>query len=341
MNRALHGEKRFAKSGGSRHKNGVTKAFLLGAGLGTRLQPLTHRLPKPLVPFGHQPLIKHAWQACVALGCDDFAVNTHHLPQMWQDPQWGWGCVDWQTLPERGGNGEAVVQGQWQDTSIRLFYEPILLETGGGLRNVRSWMGEENVLVHNGDIFSTMPLAQLVAAHERSGLPVTLALRSEGTAKHIACADGKVLDIRNKLGKGEGTHLFSGIYCMNAEVFDYLPAENVVSVIPAFLRLAELGKLGCVVLDEGVWFDLGERISYLQAHQQLLLGDAIHPSATIASDAVIERSFIGAGAVVGAGAQIRDSVLWPLSRVEAGAQLQHCIVYSGEVAAGMHSHASL
>ena len=128
---------------------------------------------------------------------------------------------------------------------------------------------------------------------------------------------------------------------MNAEVFDYLPAVNVVSVIPAFLRLAELGKLGCVVLDEGVWFDLGERISYLQAHQQLLLGDAIHPSATIASDAVIERSFIGAGAVVGAGAQIRDSVLWPLSRVEAGAQLQHCIVYSGEVAAGMHSHASL
>jgi NDP-sugar pyrophosphorylase family protein len=115
----------------------------------------------------------------------------------------------------------------------------------------------------------------------------------------------------------------------------------VVSVIPAFLRLAELGKLGCVVLDEGEWFDLGERESYLQAHRELLLGDAIHPTALVAADAVIERSFIGAGSVIGAGAQVRDSVLWPQSRVEAGARLEKCIVYSENVIEGEHSHADL
>jgi NDP-sugar pyrophosphorylase family protein len=319
----------------------VTKAFLLGAGLGTRLQPLTHRLPKPLVPFGAQPLIKHAWQACAALGCNDFAVNTHHLPQMWKDPLWGWGCTDWKTLPERGENGEFVEQGHWQGASIRLFHEPVLLETGGGLRNVREWMGNDSVLVHNGDIFSTMSLELLEQAHRRSGLPLTLALRSQGSAKHIAHEEGRVIDIRNMLGKAEGSHVFSGIYCMNAELFDYLPEENVVSVIPAFLRLAELGKLGCVVLDDGAWFDLGERVSYLQAHQQLMLGDAIHPTAIIAVDAIIERSFIGAGSVVGTGAVIRDSVLWPMSRVDDAAQLQNCIVYSGNAIAGKHVHADL
>ena len=341
MNRAHHAKKGIAKLQAAGHKTGVTKAFLLGAGLGTRLQPLTHRLPKPLVPLGHQALVKHAWQACVALGCEDFAVNTHHLPQMWQDSLWGWGCEDWQAVPEQGGNGETVVRGHWQGTSIRLFHEPVLLETGGGLRNVREWMGEENVLVHNGDIFSTMPLEQLVAAHESSGLPVTLALRSEGKAKHIASADGKVIDIRNRLGKAEGTHVFTGVYCMNAALFDVLPDETVVSVIPAFLRLAELGKLGCVVLDEGEWFDLGERESYLQAHRELLLGDAIHPTAVVAADAVIERSFIGAGSVIGAGAQVRDSVLWPQSRVAAAARLEMCIVYSENVIEGEHSHADL
>lgn len=319
----------------------MTKAFLLGAGLGTRLQPLTHRLPKPLVPFGAQPLIKHAWQACVALGCDDFAVNTHHLPGMWKDPLWGWGCTDWQTLSEKGENGEFVEQGNLQGSSIRLFHEPLLLETGGGLRNVRAWMGDDTVLVHNGDIFSTMPLELLEEAHRQSGLPVTLALCSQGPAKHIAYEKGRVIDIRNMFGKAEGTHVFSGIYCMNAELFDYLPAQNVVSVIPAFLRLAELGKLGCVVIDEGVWFDLGERVSYLQAHQQMMLGDPIHPSANIAADAIIERSFIGAGSVVGAGAVIRDSVLWPMSQVDNAARLQQCIVYSGKSIAGLHHDVDL
>jgi NDP-sugar pyrophosphorylase family protein len=334
-------QKRFANREAARHKKRVTKAFLLGAGLGTRLQPLTHRLPKPLVPFGAQPLIKHAWQACVALGCDDFAVNTHHLPQMWKDPLWGWSCADWQTLSEQGENGEFVEQGNLQGSSIRLFHEPLLLETGGGLRNIRAWMGDDTVLVHNGDIFSTMPLKKLEQAHRQTGLPVTLALRSQGSAKHIAYEEGRVIDIRNMLGKAEGTHVFSGIYCMNAELLDYLPAQNVVSVIPAFLRLAELGKLGCVVIDEGAWFDLGDRVSYLQAHQQMMLGDAIHPSAIIAKDAVIERSYIGAGVVVGAGAIIRDSVLWQLNHVENAAYLQSCIGYSGNPITGTHHDADL
>lgn len=260
---------------------------------------------------------------------------------MWKDPLWGWGCTDWKMLTERGENGEHVELGHWQNASIRLFHEPILLETGGGLRNVRAWMGDDTVLVHNGDIFSTMSLELLEEAHRQSGLPVTLALRTHGTAKHIAHENGRVIDIRHMLGKAEGTHVFSGIYCMNAELFDYLPAQNIVSVIPAFLRLAELGKLGCVVLDEGAWFDLGERVSYLKAHQQLMLGDPIHPSATIAKDAFIERSFIGAGSVVGAGAVIRDSVLWPMSQVENATHLQGCIGYSGNPITGTHQDADL
>jgi mannose-1-phosphate guanylyltransferase len=319
----------------------VTKAFLLGAGLGTRLQPLTKYLAKPLVPFGAMPLIHHTWHACRALGCEDFAINTHHLPRCWQDPQWGFACGDWQTLEEKGENGVAVVRGHWQGTSIRLFHEPILLETGGGLRNVRAWMGEEDVLVHNGDIFSTMPLEKLVEAHERSGLPVTLVLRSQGTARHIAMHDGKVIDIRNKLGKAEGTHVFSGIYLMNASLLEQLPRENVVSVIPAFQRLAEMGKLGAVVIDEGEWFDLGERKSYLQAHRRFPAHEAIHPSAQVAADAVIENSFIGAGAEIGAGAVVCDSVLWPQSHVAAGARLQGCIVCSGEIVQGAHTDADL
>ncbi len=63
----------------------IQKAFMLGAGLGTRLRPLTDRLPKPLVPLFHRPLIEWGMMACRDLGISQFAINTHHLPDEWQN----------------------------------------------------------------------------------------------------------------------------------------------------------------------------------------------------------------------------------------------------------------
>lgn len=288
----------------------VKNAFILGAGLGNRLRPLTERLPKPLVPLFHRPLAEWAMEACAKAGISRFAVNTHHLAAAWD----GFGSGD----------------------DLTLFNEPILLETGGGLKNIEGWMGGDAVLVHNGDIFSTLPLKKLIAAHEASGLPVTLAVRSEGVAKHIAldASSARVSDIRNSLGRGEGTHTFTGIYCVNPAFLELIPAGEKISVIPAFLELAESGRLGAIVLDEGVWLDLGDRESYLLAHRELGLGPAIHPLALIAEGATVERSVVGPGAIVEKGAIVRDSVLWPDSKVAEGAILERCIVFSSVPATG-------
>lgn len=59
----------------------MTKAFVLGAGLGTRLRPLTDRLPKPLIPVINRSLITWAFDALLAAGVTEFLVNTHHLPE--------------------------------------------------------------------------------------------------------------------------------------------------------------------------------------------------------------------------------------------------------------------
>lgn len=286
----------------------VKKAFILGAGLGNRLRPLTDRLPKPLVPLFHRPLAEWAMVACARAGIEQFAINTHHLPAAWS----GFGA----------GN------------EVTLFHEPVLLETGGGLKNIAAWMGDDPLLVHNGDIFSTLPLAKLIAAHAASGLPVTLALRSQGVARHIALdASGtRVTDIRNLLGTAEGTHVFTGIYCVSPAFLGRIPAGEKISVIPAFLELAKSGQLGAIVLDEGVWLDLGDRESYLQAHRELALAPSVHPQAVVAG-AVIERSVVGPGAVVESGAVVRDSVIWPGGRVSADAVLDRCIVFS-QVPAG-------
>lgn len=297
----------------------MTQAFILGAGLGTRLRPLTHQLPKPLVPLIHEPLATYAMAACVKAGIRRFAINTHHLPEQWK---------------------RFIGRPEIRKLDITLFHEPVLLETGGGLKNIESWIGDEPVLVHNGDIFSTMHLDKLIAAHKASGLPVTLALRSDGSEadKRVALDDSstRVTDLRHSLGIAKGTHVFSGIYCVNPEFLDLIPAGEVISVIPAFLELVKQNLLGAVVLDQGVWLDLGDRDSYLKAHRNLDPALAIHADAVVETGATVENSAIGPGAVISSGAVVRNSVVWPGGHVAAGADLEDCIVYSKKPATGRH-----
>ena len=320
--------------------NTVHQAFIPGAGLGTRLRPLTDRVPKPLVPLYHRALVEWAMDACVRAGVRRFAINTHHLAEAWND--FGTDAPDNPPVIS-GANGQPLCMRTWNDREVALLHEPILLETGGGLKNIAAWVDPAPLLVHNADIFSTLPLDQLIRAHEASGLPATLALRSHGKAKHIALVASltRVTDIHSRLSRAEGTHVFSGIYCVEPGFFDLLPAGEKTSVIPAFLTLAQQGQLGAIVLDQGDWSDLGDRDAYLLAHRSLNLAPAIHPLARIAAGARVENSIIGPGAEVAAGATVRDSVVWPGCRIASDAVLDSCIVCSTTPAHGTHQHADL
>jgi mannose-1-phosphate guanylyltransferase/mannose-1-phosphate guanylyltransferase/phosphomannomutase len=213
----------------------VQTAFVLGAGLGERLRPLTDQLPKPLIPVFHRPLITYAFDHLMAAGISEFVVNTHHLPNQY---------------------AHAFPAGTYREARIAFRNEsPVRLETAGGIANVRDLLGNESFIVYNGDILTNLPLAPLIQAHEAEGNLVTLALRSSGPALHIAYdeANGRITDIRNKRGtSNEGTHLFTGIYICSPQFLDWLTPGKVESVIPIFLKMIEQGAgLGGVVLDEG------------------------------------------------------------------------------------------
>ena len=263
----------------------ITQAFILGAGLGTRLRPLTDVFPKPLVPLFHKPLAMWAVEACEAVGCKRFAINTHRLPEKWQ----GFGA----------------------GRDITFFHEPILLETGGGLKNIESWLDEGSLLIHNGDIFSSMDLKKLVDAHEASGDEVTLALRSNGGEKRISIGENdRVEDVRSEVRGLPGTHVFTGIYCVKKAFLKRIPAGEIIAVIPAFQELVREGGIGAVVMDEGDWMDLGDLESYLAAHRQLALQAPIHPEAIIEEGAVIKNSVIAKDARIHSCARVSNSVVW-------------------------------
>jgi mannose-1-phosphate guanylyltransferase len=282
----------------------MDQAFILGAGLGTRLRPLTRLQPKPLVPVFHKPMAARAFEACMASGISRFAVNTHHLAGQWKH-----------FYPPQG-------------SVVDFFHEPILLDTGGGLKNLESWAAGKPLLVHNGDILTTLPLQSLIDAHHASGKIATLAIRRDGPPPHIALdASGtQVRDIRRMLDRADGTHGFTGVYCVNPEFFRLLPENEVASVIPAFLACARMGELGAAVIDEGLWLDLGDRDSYLRAHRDLDLAPKVHPDAAIAPSAVITNSVIGPGARVDGDARLTNCVVWPRAHVREHADLTDCIV---------------
>lgn len=239
-------------------------------------------------------MANYALRHCQAAGITDFAINTHHIPEAWNH-----------AYPDKTFNG----------SPLRFFHESTLLETGGGIRNIQSFIGTDPLLIYNGDILTDIDITQLIAHHEASDNVATLALRTNGENCNVNLSGDHVTDMRNILGSTPGTHQFTGIYCINPEILDLIPNEEVVSIVPAFIELIKRQQLGAVVLDQGNWFDIGNPEAYRAVHKHLRLSraDAIHPDAIIHPDATIDREtcIIGPRATIPADAHLTNTIVWP------------------------------
>jgi mannose-1-phosphate guanylyltransferase len=221
-------------------------AFILGAGLGTRLRPLTEKCPKPLLPIGGRPIITYAMDHLLSAGVERFIVNTHHCPQVY---------------------GEVFPEKQWRGIPIIFRHEPVLLDTGGGLKNIEDLLDEDGaILCYNGDVIADFPLHEMLATHELTRPAATLALRSTGPLLNVNINErGEVCDLRHTLGDpGVRSCLFTGIYVVETSMLHFLEAGRVESIIPAFLRsmVESPGSVKGVVIDEGRWHDIGSPEAY-------------------------------------------------------------------------------
>lgn len=221
-------------------------AFILGAGLGTRLRPLTDSRPKPLLPIGGRSIITYAMDHLLGIGVDRFIVNTHHCPEVY-------GTV----FPDRS----------WRGAPIDFRYEPVLLDTGGGLKNIEDLVEEdETIICYNGDIITDLPLQPLLFAHGQGRAEATLVLRSSGPLLNVDVKEtGEICDLRHTLGqRGTQSCLFTGIYAVRTDFLAYLEPGRIESVIDVFLRriVKEPGAIRGVVVDGGEWHDIGSMEAY-------------------------------------------------------------------------------
>jgi aminoglycoside/choline kinase family phosphotransferase/dTDP-glucose pyrophosphorylase len=224
----------------------IRTAFIPGAGLGTRLRPLTDNCPKPLLSMAGRPMITYAMDHLMTVGIERFIVNTHHCPDAYS-----------RTFPD----------GRWRGVPITFRHEPVLLDTAGGLKNIENLLEvSEAILVYNGDIMTDLPLERLLDAHAEQGREVTLALRSSGPVQNVDLdARGAVCDMRRILGRpGVQSCQFTGVYVVERRFLDRLQAGRIESVVPVFAGMIrqQPGSVGGIVIDDGFWHDIGQPDEY-------------------------------------------------------------------------------
>jgi len=227
-------------------ESSIRTSFILGAGLGTRLRPLTNNCPKPLLPVGGRPLITYAMDHLISVGVEHFIVNTHHFAEAYN---------------------KAFPDQQWRGFSITFRHEPVLLDTAGGIKNIEDLLdGDETILVYNGDTFTDLPLANLISAHYAKRKEATLALRSSGSPLNVNLnARGDICDLRHTLGdSGVKSCLFTGIYVVEKPFFRRLKAGRKESVVPVFISMIreQPGSVAGIIIDEGRWYDIGSVAGY-------------------------------------------------------------------------------
>lgn len=230
----------------------IQTAFILGAGLGTRLRPLTESMPKPLLPIGGRPMITYAMEHLRNAGIRRFIVNTHHCAEKY---------------------AEAFPDGRWQDIPITFRHEPVLLDTAGGIKNIEDLIIEdERILVYNGDILTNLPLQPLFDRHSERSSEATLALRSNGPLCNVRIdSEGFICDMRNLLGNpGIQSCLFSGIYVIEKVFLRRLTAGKIESIVIPLVECIKQNarSVSGIILDNGYWHDLGTVEEYNKLREE-------------------------------------------------------------------------
>src|SRR2546430_1287131 len=232
-----------------KHKTVITRAFVLAAGLGKRLRPLTDELPKPLIPIFQKPLVTFALDHLITAGVNRFIINTHQHPELFQT---FFSSYEYAGFP------------------VTLVHEPDLLETGGGIKNAEPHLDRHRFVTYSGDILTDVKLQPLIDEHFRRGNDVTLALRHTGLASAVALRDQRVVDISNRYGVA-GNFDFPNIAVWNSAIFQRIPLYKKISFIPIIGDwIGQGARIGGVVMNDGKWFNISSRAEYLEVHRTIL-----------------------------------------------------------------------
>jgi mannose-1-phosphate guanylyltransferase len=317
------------------------KAMVLCAGFGTRLRPLTDKVPKPLVPLCGIPLLRYNFALLQGAGVREIVINTHHLG----------------AEMEKGAREIASDLGLDLQVSRE---EKHILGTGGGVKRAQPMLGSGTFLVMNGDMIFDLDLRAAIEAHKQAHAVATMVLAPYPRgATYGAVEVDKDMNVRRIAGRGAPAEPgltrmhFTGVHIVEPALLSRLPPEGESDINrTAYVRLIHEGLKVHGFLQRGYWGDLGAPRSLLKAHLDVLEGRVplarflpgadplggteerspgvrVHPQAQVDAAATLTAPcLVLSGAKIAAGARAGpDVVLGQGVRVDAGAQVERAVVW--------------
>jgi len=228
------------------------KALILAAGLGTRLAPYTDHTPKPLFPVAGRPLLDIIIRNLEAAGCESIIINTHHLHDK----------ID------------AFLNSRQYSIPVKTLYEPVILGTGGAIKNAGAFWDNSPFIVINSDIYTDIDLSKAYRFHLDHDHTATLVLTDYEEFNNVLVdKGGSILGFGNHsdnpLPSANQENIrrlaFTGIQILNPVILDFIPANTFSNSIEVYRQMISAGeKFHAFMPEKHSWNDLGTPGKYTE-----------------------------------------------------------------------------
>lgn len=236
--------------------------FILAAGRGERLRPITNHIPKPLIPILGKPALQHVLDRVSTLPFKGIGINAYYMKERIRE--WSVQC------PFKN--------------EITLFEEETIIGTGGALKNAEEFLGNSTFLVHNSDVLSDIDLTRLLERHNSSNNLITLAVHDHPQFNTVVIDENGLLNCISKERPEDGSIVtaFTGIAVYEPGFLKFLP-DGESSVVDVWLKAVAMGeKVGTFDVTGQYWTDIGTPSAYALAVFNMLREDGemvyVHPS---------------------------------------------------------------
>jgi dTDP-glucose pyrophosphorylase/CBS domain-containing protein len=218
-------------------------AVVMAGGFGTRLLPLTEKVPKPMLPVGGRPLLELTIAQLRRAGIKNVNVTTHHLPE---------------TISDYFGTGEMF--------GVRLNYlqEEHPLGTAGGIKSLKQF--DDTMLVINGDVLTAAPFGAMLDYHRSYHADLTIGVRKYEVQVPfgvVECEDVHVKGVEEK--PSLSFFINAGTYLIEPAVRDFIPAGQRFDMTELISKLIEAGRIVVSFPIMEYWLDMGRPEDYAKA----------------------------------------------------------------------------
>jgi NDP-sugar pyrophosphorylase family protein/aminoglycoside/choline kinase family phosphotransferase len=286
-------------------------AFILAAGRGQRLRPITDHFPKPLLPILGKPVLESVLERVSALGVDKIGVNLHY----------------------KKNDIEKWIRRSLFSDWIEFFPEEPVLGTGGALKNAEGFLKNSTFLVHNSDILSDIDLTGLVNYHLSSGNLVTLTVHDYPKFNKLPI-DGKGFLKGIGMSQKVKKLAFTGIAVYQPDFLKILP-PGISSVVDSWQKAMDEGhKIGTFDVTGYRWTDIGTPASYAKAIIAELRenGETVHIHSTVKGCRDIELNgyvIVENRSRLNKGVSLRNCIVLHGSQMSEGSNYENCILGPG------------